>query len=555
MKTKRRSIAMILIAMLLFSTSGYAYAAEKIIEKPERQGSITKIDGKHELQTPKANESKNAGLEKFAKKVADKSKQSHRSTKAESSYVAQNGNKKYTSLQSAIDAANDGDTITILADIDDEAVVINPGSDVELTLDFNRFGIAAETEDVIKIRSGNVTILDADIINADEDLSTELNTGVFVRDADATLQNCYVTTFGDDSTGYYVGDYANVTMTDCEFVDVNLMEDIGAYPLNITGFVSNDYANLTMNNCSAYILDGEGVLAYGVTNINDSYIRATDDGSFAIFVVDHGDVTINDGYYYADLALWIGGINAHATIKKGEFVSMDKYNSAIDTFDYSFGKNIKIPSGSMSSPEDWESKGADKIDVYKRYAAPKTAKANLKNYNGITVSWSKVSGAKAYKVYYKKSTSKSFSLLTTTNKTSITKTGLSSGAKYEFRVYPCDSLDKTVVTKYCRCKYYKSASAYTLKKLSTPKVSKKSKSSVQVKWSNISGEAGYQISKSTSKTGTNIVSTYKTTSGSSKVVKATKGKTYYYKVRAYALDSNGNKVYGPWSSAKAYKLK
>ena len=78
---------------------------------------------------------------------------------------------------------------------------------------------------------------------------------------------------------------------------------------------------------------------------------------------------------------------------------------------------------------------------------------------------------------------------------------------------------------------------------------------VEVSWTGIKGAAGYQISKSTSRSGTSIVSTSKITSGKSKVIKASKGKTYYYKVRAYALDSKGNKVYAPWSAVKSYKLK
>ena len=63
-----------------------------------------------------------------------------------------------------------------------------------------------------------------------------------------------------------------------------------------------------------------------------------------------------------------------------------------------------------------------------------------------------------------------------------------------------------------------------------------------------------QISKSTSPTGTSIVSTYSTTSGKSKTISATKGKTYYYKVRAYRT-VNGEKIPGPWSDVEEYTRK
>lgn len=45
---------------------------------------------------------------------------------------------------------------------------------------------------------------------------------------------------------------------------------------------------------------------------------------------------------------------------------------------------------------------------------------------------------------------------------------------------------------------------------------------------------------------------YKTTTGTSKLVRAIKGKGYYYKVRAYK-EVNGRKIYGPWSNVKYYK--
>lgn len=74
-----------------------------------------------------------------------------------------------------------------------------------------------------------------------------------------------------------------------------------------------------------------------------------------------------------------------------------------------------------------------------------------------------------------------------------------------------------------------------------------------VKWTKVSGAKGYQIRYSTSST----FSSYKTVtvSGVSTVTKTitglSKSKKYYFKVRAYKLDGNGNKVYGKFSGYKA----
>jgi len=184
-------------------------------------------------------------------------------------------------------------------------------------------------------------------------------------------------------------------------------------------------------------------------------------------------------------------------------------------------------------------------------AAPTSVTAKLRRvsggYDDVVFSWSKVKGASGYYVYYKKSTSKSYAQLTRTTGTTVTKKNLTDGAKYYFKVVP---YVKVGDDRYQSDKY-KTASIYTLKKVATPKVTK-SGSKVRVKWTNISGESGYQISKSTKKTGTKIVSTYKTTKGTYKKITAKKGTKYYYKVRAYKL-VDGKKVYGPWSSVKSYR--
>ena len=50
-------------------------------------------------------------------------------------------------------------------------------------------------------------------------------------------------------------------------------------------------------------------------------------------------------------------------------------------------------------------------------------------------------------------------------------------------------------------------SIYTLKKIGTPTVKKYSGTEVKVSWKDIEGQSGYQISRSTSKTGTNVILT------------------------------------------------
>lgn len=189
-----------------------------------------------------------------------------------------------------------------------------------------------------------------------------------------------------------------------------------------------------------------------------------------------------------------------------------------------------------------------KVTFAKLPSAP-TLSANLVGYDDIEVKWNKVTGAEGYKVYWKKPGSSSYVYLTKKTATSVKLLNLVDGKQYSFKVVPyvkdINGIEKTGTAKYI--------SIYTLKRLNTPTVVKYSKSYIKVKWNNISGETGYQISKSTKNAGTYIVKTV-SSKYSATTIKATKNKKYYYKVRAYKT-VNGKKIYGPWSYVKSYVLR
>ena len=190
---------------------------------------------------------------------------------------------------------------------------------------------------------------------------------------------------------------------------------------------------------------------------------------------------------------------------------------------------------------------SDVVEYTRELAAPETITTRLTKYNEAKVSWSKVEGATGYAVYYKRSTADSYSLIKRTTSRSLTKSGLTSGKLYQFKVVPYRTKDNT---RYLS-KNFAIAEIYTLKKVAKPKVSTHLLVNIKVEWDDINGETGYQISKSTSKSSVKVVETVPANETSVIVDRSSDKGKYYYKVRAYK-EENGSKIYGPWSDAYSY---
>lgn len=74
-------------------------------------------------------------------------------------------------------------------------------------------------------------------------------------------------------------------------------------------------------------------------------------------------------------------------------------------------------------------------------------------------------------------------------------------------------------------------------------------SKVTLSWGKVSKASGYEVRYATNTQMTGFLS-YTTTKTSKTISSLKKGKTYYFKVRSYTKDKNGNKVYGSWSTVK-----
>ncbi|MCD8149439.1 MAG: leucine-rich repeat protein [Clostridiales bacterium] len=261
---------------------------------------------------------------------------------------------------------------------------------------------------------------------------------------------------------------------------------------------------------------------------------------------------------------------SNVTVKWGKVTGASGYYVYRSTSSGSgYSKVATITSGSTLSWKDTASKSNGKTYYYKVYAYNGSTKSAASSYksikymkgtissltnksSGITVKWSKVSGASGYYIYRKTSGASSYTkvkTITSASTVSYTDTAVKSknGTTYTYYVQPYNSTSKGA---------YAAKKTVRLTGTSLSSVKNSAAKKMTVKWSKKSGVSGYQIQYSTSSSfssGNKTVTVSGASSASKVVSSLTKGKKYYVRVRTYKTIS-GTKYYSAWSSAKSVKI-
>lgn len=177
---------------------------------------------------------------------------------------------------------------------------------------------------------------------------------------------------------------------------------------------------------------------------------------------------------------------------------------------------------------------------------PGAVKAASSSYNSVKISWGAVSGASGYQVYRATSSTGTYTLVGTLSGTSYTNGGLTTNKAYYYKVRAY----RTVGSAKVYGSYSGVVSAKPIPSVPGNFVAARmSSSSIKVSWNVVSGASGYEVHRAVSTTGKYTL-LKSTTSTNYTNTGLTKGKTYYYKVRAYRLVGK-TKIYSGWTVIKS----
>lgn len=213
-----------------------------------------------------------------------------------------------------------------------------------------------------------------------------------------------------------------------------------------------------------------------------------------------------------------------------------------------------VPNYSVEHDGYFSSTGAFTLDAYT--FDPCYSKISKVTYNSVYLKWTRSENANGYKIQRassKSGTYKTIKTITSNSTLTYRNTGLTCGKTYYYKITPYRTITNKTISG-------RASSVLTAKVIpaAPSKFSVKAgKGKATVKWSKISGASGYRVYRASSKTGkykrlTTVKgnsSTYYVNTG------LKKGKTYYYKMRAYRQVNKTTKVSGQYSESKYVKVR
>ena len=256
-------------------------------------------------------------------------------------------------------------------------------------------------------------------------------------------------------------------------------------------------------------------------------------------------IKINDNYYYVD-ATWDSETAPYysyylkGTTDFQDHIIDPKYTTT------DFYTTYPVPLYEFNENDS---------DVIPTLLAPTKLTLSLSDgHDDIKATWTKVSGASGYYVYYKKASASSYELLEKTTKTYSEKINLTDGTKYTFKVVPY----YTSNSKTYKSKNYKTSTIYTLRNLAAPSKVKLSLTDghddVKATWSKVPNASGYYVyyKKASASSYELLEKTTKTSSKKTNLADATK---YTFKIVPYYIVDSKTYKDNSSKSASIYTLK
>lgn len=167
-----------------------------------------------------------------------------------------------------------------------------------------------------------------------------------------------------------------------------------------------------------------------------------------------------------------------------------------------------------------------------------------------TISWKAVSNATGYRLYRSDSLNGTYELVKSVTDTTTVNYSLTTGNSYYYKVVAYAS-GSSISSNSA----YSDAVKVTISSLKTPAISEAvqtNSGTVSLKWANVSGAEGYELSRSTEETGTySVIKNVAATNTST--YSLIDGRIYWFRIRAYVI-VDGEKQYSPYSKPVSVTL-